>query len=110
MRMPPWRPDTWPMIVLADVRYLTYDLAVREHLIMPELALHFQAPPGAFRPFVGFGGGLQYNRPHGSSSFTSHLDLGARIRLSRLLDLRFEARGRTVDPAIGLTAGISIAL
>jgi hypothetical protein len=103
---------TWPLVVTADVRYFSWVPAEREQLIMPELGFQFRASLGPVSPFVGLGGGYQHVvRPDDSAgSFTAHLATGMRIRVSSAVDLRLEMRGRSVDPVIGLTAGLAVAL
>jgi len=106
-----WRPASWPAVVTLDVRYFSYELAEREQLVMPELGFQLQARFGPVRPFVGTGLGLQYAFRSGrdtSSSFSTHLATGLRIRLSSGIDLRLEVRGRSIDPVIGLTGGVAV--
>jgi hypothetical protein len=106
------RPQGWPLVITADVRYLTWTPSEREHLVMPEIGLQLQTAFGPIHPFIGAGGGVQYAVRSGDNAhnFTSHLATGLRIRLTHGLDLRLEARGRTLDPSIGLTAGLAFAL
>lgn len=106
------RPDGGPLVLTADVRYLSYTLAEREQLIMPEVGLQLQTAFGPMHPFIGLGGGLQYAVRPGDNgqSLSAHLATGLRIRLTRSLDLRLEARGRSLDPFIDFTGGFAIAL
>jgi hypothetical protein len=103
---------TWPLVVTADVRYLSWEAARREQLIMPEIGFQFRASLGPVSPFVGLGGGYQHvvRSDDSAGSFTAHLATGIRIAVSSGVDLRLEMRGRSVDPAIGFTAGLAIAL
>lgn len=108
-----WRPVSWPAVLTLEVRYFSYELAEREQIVMPELGLQLQARFGPVRPFVGTGLGLQYAFRSGrdtSSSFSTHLSTGLRIRLTPGVDLKLEVRGRSIDPVIGFTAGLAIGL
>lgn len=107
-----WRPRTWSAIVLFDVGYLSWEPAGREQLVMPEIGIQFQVEFGPVHPFVGTGIGWQKVIREGddAASFTGHLETGFRIRLGSSVDLRLEMRGRSVDPAIGFTAGLAIGL
>lgn len=102
----------WPLTITADVRYFAWEPSDREQLIMPELGFQFRASLGPVSPFVGFGGGYQHviRTDDNAGALTAHLATGLRIRITPGVDVRLEMRGRTVDPAIGLTAGLAIAL
>jgi hypothetical protein len=107
-----WRAETWPVVITADVRYLTYELADRRHIVLPEIGFQLGARLGILAPFVDLGGGIVHTRRsgEGSTDFSAHAGLGMRIRLSSAIDLRLEARGRSADPLIDFTAGLAIGL
>ena len=83
----------------------------RTRLLLPELSLQAQATMERFQPYLFAGGGvvLPLNGSVANGS-TLHAGIGTRVGVGEHTMLRFEARGRTIQPSGGrtldLTAGI----
>ena len=107
-----WRPAARLLVVQVDVRYLTYIPAGREHHLLPEASAQLEARIGPLRPFAGAGFGVSVvaREADNASSLTAHVALGTRFRLGQAVDLRLEGRGRSLDPILDLTAGLSLRL
>ncbi len=103
------RPRHGPFLFAADVRYLSADLALREHFLVPEATLQAEGRLGRLAPFAGAGlGGLRRWREGRSSfEFAVHVSAGARVDITGRLAARVEGRLRTVDPFGDATLGLT---
>ena len=85
-----------PGIAFARLRSAT---GARISYVLPEISLQVEPPRGAFRPYLGVGGGFaEYLSGRGTTYGTLHAAAGVRLNIGDHYGARFEVRARSIDP------------
>lgn len=104
-------------VIEPGVTFFSYKSALDDRIsyVLPEVSLQLELLTGAFRPYVGVGGGFtEYLSGRGSSFGTLHAAGGFRASLGENWGVHGDVRLRSVDPfsrsMVDLLFGVSKAV